>query len=112
MRRFALGRLPVGTMNRTEAAYHGYLTQLLEKGFILWHKFEAVKLRLADNTFYSPDFAVLAASGHMEMHEVKGYWMDDARVKIKVAAALYPFKFVAVKAIAKSKGGGWEREEF
>src|SRR5688572_4115510 len=97
MKRFALGRLPVGTMNRTEAAYHAYLTQLVQKGFILWHKFEAVKLRLADSTFYSPDFAVLAASGHLEMHEVKGYWMDDARVKIKVAASLYPFKFVAVK---------------
>jgi hypothetical protein len=111
-RHFALGRLPVGAMNRTEAAYHDYLTQLQQKGLILWHKFEAVKLRLADNTFYSPDFAVMSSASFLEMHEVKGYWQDDARVKIKVAASLYPFKFVAVKAIAKSKGGGWEREEF
>jgi hypothetical protein len=42
------------------------------------------------------------------MHEVKGFWQDDARVKIKVAASIYPFKFIAVK---KAKGG-WEREEF
>jgi hypothetical protein len=109
---FALGRLPVGTMNKTEAAYHDHLTQLQQKGFILWHKFEAVKLRLADNTFYSPDFAVMAASGFLEMHEVKGFWQDDARVKIKVAASLYPFKFIAIKAKAKKHGGGWEREEF
>lgn len=112
MKHFALGRLPTGTMNKTEARYDEYLTQLQQKGLILWHKFEAVKLRLADNTFYSPDFAVLSAAGFMEMHEVKGYWMDDARVKIKVAASLYPFKFVAVKEKAKKHGGGYEREEF
>jgi hypothetical protein len=112
MKRFALGRLPVGTMNRTEQRYGTYLTQLQQKGFILWFKFEAVKLRLADNTFYSPDFAVMNAAGVMEMHEVKGFWMDDARVKIKVAASLYPFKFIAVKEKAKKHGGGYETEEF
>ena len=112
MKHFALGRLKTGEMNKTEERYAAYLTQLQQKGLILWHKFEAVKLRLADNTFYSPDFAVLSAAGFMEMHEVKGYWMDDARVKIKVAAALFPFKFVAVKAQSKRDGGGWEREEF
>jgi hypothetical protein len=111
-RNFALGRLPVGTMNKTEAAYHDYLTQLQHKGLILWHKFEAMKLRLADNTFYSPDFAVLAASGLMEMHEVKGWWMEDAKVKIKVAASLYPIKFVAVRKQSKKEGGGWERTDF
>lgn len=111
-RLYALGRLPTGTMNRTEAQYEAYLTDLQHKGIILWHKFEGVKLRLADNTFYTCDFCVVASSGIVEMHEVKGYWQDDARVKIKVAASLYPFKFVAVKAIAKKHGGGWEREEF
>lgn len=112
-RLYALGRLPTGTMNRTEALYEAYLTDLQHKGIILWHKFEAVKLRLADNTFYTCDFCVVASSGIVEMHEVKGgWWADDARVKIKVAAALYPFKFVAMKARAKKNGGGWEREEF
>jgi hypothetical protein len=110
--RFALGRLPAGTMNKTEAAYAQHLDTLRHAGEVLWHKFEAVKLRLADNTFYTCDFAVLPKSGYLEMHEVKGFWQDDARVKIKVAAALYPFKFVAVTARAKKRGGGWEREEF
>lgn len=108
----ALGRLPVGTMNKTERAYSDYLAMQQAAGEILWFKFEAVKLRLADNTFYSPDFAVMGKSGVLEMHEVKGFWEDDARVKIKVAAALYPFVFVAVKVQAKKRGGGWEREEF
>lgn len=108
----ALGRLPVGALNKTETAYDAYLKEQLIAGFVLWYKFEAVKLRLADNTFYTPDFAVLPANGIFELHEVKGFWQDDARVKIKVAAALYPFRFIVVKARAKKNGGGWEREEF
>lgn len=108
----ALGRLPIGTMNKTEAAYDAHLWEQRHTGTVLWHKFEAVKLRLADNTFYTCDFAVLAQDGVLEMHEVKGFWQDDARVKIKVAASIYPFRFVAVKARAKKNGGGWEREEF
>ena len=109
---FALGRLPAGTMNKTEAAYDVHLWNERHAGSILWHKFEAFKLRLADNTFYTPDFAVLTADRLLECHEVKGFWQDDARVKIKVAAALYPLRFIAVTARAKKHGGGWDREEF
>jgi hypothetical protein len=109
---FALGRLPVGVMNKTEAAYDAHLLELERAGEVLWRKFEAVKLRLADNTFYTPDFAVLTRSCVFELHEVKGFWQDDARVKIKVAASLYPFRFIAVTARAKKHGGGWAREEF
>lgn len=114
MRRFAhaaLGRLKTGEMNKTEAAYRADLLLRLQAGEVAWFKFEGVKLRLADNTFYSPDFAVMLASGQLEMHEVKGYWQDDARVKIKVAADLYPFRFIAVRPRAKKDGGGWEIEE-
>ncbi len=108
---YALGRLPAGTMNKTEAAYDKHLWA--QRGAeILWHEFEGVKLRLADKTFYTCDFAVLPRSGVLEMHEVKGFWMDDARVKIKVAASIYPFRFVAVTARAKKHGGGWNIEEF
>lgn len=108
----ALGRLKTGTMNRTEAAYAVTLEQLKNSGSILWYKFEGVKVRLADNTFYTPDFAVMLANGQLEMHEVKGFWQDDAKVKIKVAADLYPFRFVAIKAEAKKRGGGWLVEDF
>jgi len=105
----AFGTLePASEMNKTEAAYDAHLWSLRGRS-IVWHKFEAVKLRLADTTFYSPDFAVQTISGQIEMHEVKGFWRDDARVKIKVAAALYPFRFLAV---TKEKGGGWKVEEF
>lgn len=109
---YALGRLKTGAMNKTEQAYADHLARLQHAGEILWFKFEGVKLRLADNTFYSPDFAVMMSDGRIQIHEVKGFWQDDARVKIKVAADLYPFEFVAVKAKAKKDGGGWSREEF
>ncbi|MGQ5524892.1 DUF1064 domain-containing protein [Chitinimonas sp. PSY-7] len=108
----ALGRLKVGEMNKTEAAYAQRLEAQRQRGEVIWYKFEGVKLRLADNTFYSPDFAVMAQNGQMEMHEVKGHWQDDARVKIKVAADLYPFRFIAVKPQPKRDGGGWSTEVF
>ena len=108
----ALGRLKTGQMNKTEEAYAKHLQNLQHAGQVAWYKFEGVKLRLADNTFYSPDFAVMLASGEMEMHEVKCFWQDDARAKIKIAADLYPFRFVAVKVKAKKDGGGWAVEEF
>lgn len=108
----ALGRLKTGAMNKTEAQYAALLTDHLACGVIAWFKFEGLKLRLADNTFYTADFAVMNRDGVMELHEVKGFWQDDARVKIKVAADLYPFRFIAVKPRAKKNGGGWEREVF
>lgn len=111
-RSFALGRLKVGQMNKTEAAYAAHLELLLHAKEIMWWRFEALKLRLADKTFYTADFAVMASDGVIELHEVKGHWMDDARVKIKVAAEQYPFRFRAVKAKAKRDGGGWSVEAF
>jgi hypothetical protein len=109
---FALGRLKTGEMNKTEARYDQHLWTRLYAGEILWHKFEAIKLRLADKTFYTCDFAVMTADSTLEMHEVKGFWQDDARVKIKVAASLYPFRFIAVKARTQKDGGGYEVEQF
>lgn len=109
---FALGRLKRGQMNKTEEAYRDTLNTLMQSGAVLWFKFEGLKLRLADNTFYTPDFAVMLSTGEMECHEVKGFWQDDARAKIKIAADLYPFRFIAVKPEAKKRGGGWITEEF
>lgn len=109
---YALGRLKVGQMNKTEAEYAQHLEARKTAGEVAWYKFEGVKLRLADNTFYTPDFAVMLANGEMEIHETKGYWQDDAKVKIKVAADLYPFRFIALKKKPKKDGGGWSIEDF
>lgn len=108
----ALGRLKTGVMNKTEAAYAATLDQRRTAGEVAWFKFEGIKLRLADNTFYTPDFFVMLADGALEAHEVKGYWQDDARAKIKIAADLYPLRFVAVRVRPKKEGGGWMIESF
>lgn len=105
---FALGRLKAGAMNQTEKAYGERLAMLQRAGEVAWYKFEGVKLRLACNTFYTADFFVMLANGEMEVHEVKGFWQDDARVKIKIAAELYPFRFIAVTR----KNKEWITEEF
>lgn len=108
----ALGRLKVGQQNKTEAAYEATLRARVAAGEVVWYRFEGLKLRLADNTFYTPDYAVMLASGQIECHEVKGFWQDDARAKIKIAAEAYPFRFLAVRAKAKKDGGGWDVEVF
>jgi len=111
-RSFALGRLKTGEMNKTEEAYQRELELRKISGDVSWYKFEGIKFRLADNTFYTPDFAVMLADGTMEAHEVKGFWQDDAKAKIKIAADMYPFRFIAVKVRAKREGGGFSAEEF
>lgn len=108
----ALGRMKQGERNKLESSYEKYLEERKQLGEVLWYKFESMKFRLADNCFYTPDFAVLLANGEMEMHEVKGMWRDDAKVKVKIASEEYPFRFIAVFAEAKKNGGGWRIEEF
>jgi hypothetical protein len=108
----ALGRLKTGAMNQTEATYSEYLESRRQAGEVMWFAFEGIKLRLADNTFYTPDFAVMLVSGRLQCHEVKGFWLDDARAKIKIAAALFPLEFIAVTKANKRDGGGWAFEMF
>jgi len=103
----ALGRLKTGEMNKTEAAYGAHLEARKISGEVVWYKFEGLKFRLADNTFYTPDFAVMLANGELEAHEVKGWMADDANVKIKVAADMYPIRFFIVRKQSVRDGGGW-----
>lgn len=105
---YALGRLRTGQMNSSETAYARYLEGLKHSGQVLWYKFEGLKLRLADNTFLTPDFAVMLSTNAIELHEVKGFMTEDANVKLKTAADLYPFVFKLVK---KANGGLWEIRE-
>jgi hypothetical protein len=99
-------------MNNLEAEYGQYLELLKSAGEIVWYKYEGIKFKLADKTFYTPDFAVMRSDDVLEIHEVKGFWEDDARVKIKVANNQFPFLFRAIKKRPKKDGGGWAVEEF
>ncbi len=99
-------RRQAGRMTKTEAKYAAHLEMLKHAGAIHWYAFETTKFRLADKTYYTPDFVVMTNLGEWEVHEVKGHWEDDARVKIKVAAERIPMLFIAVKA----SGDGWKFE--
>lgn len=102
----------LGQMNGTEAAYSHHLDARQASREILCYWFEAMTFRLADGCRYTPDFVVQMPDGMIEIHEVKGHWEDDALVKIKVAADLFPFRFIAVQKIAQKAGGGWAIREF
>ena len=103
MKIYALSSKPsLGKMNQTEAAYSAQLELLRRSGQIARWDFEPVKLRLADRTFYTPDFRVIDSNGAEEYHEVKGFFREDAAVKIKVAAEQHPYPFFLVK---KTKQG-------
>lgn len=112
---FALGRLKPGEMNRAEHAYAQHLELRKQAGEVLWWKFEAIKLRLADNCFLTPDFAVLLADGRFQFHDTKGarhsaVYRDDAKAKIKCAGEQFPFEFFVCFPRLKKDGGGWDVE--
>lgn len=112
---YALGRLKSGERNKTEAAYETFLEEQKQLGEVLWYKFEAMTFKLANDTRYTPDFIVMLSNGEIECREIKGskaIFMCDAKVKIKVAAEMFPFRFIAVFPIPKKLGGGWRVEEF
>ncbi len=109
---YGKGLLKTGERNKTEARYEAHLEIQKRAGHILAYAFEPEKFRLADNTFYTPDFRVMLPDGTVEFHEVKGAWaifQDDAKVKIKVASEMHPYRFIAVVPI---KGGGWDIKEY
>lgn len=92
----ALGRLPPGTMNKTETRFAEYLAMRSLAGEVLWWKFEGIRLVLAPKTSITIDFAVMVKSGELHMIDVKGslaILSDDAHAKTKIAAATFPFAF-------------------
>lgn len=80
-------------MNSTEQAYFdNFISPRISSGEYLEARYEAITFRLAPKTTYTPDFLIVTADHLIELHECKGgFTRDDARVKWKVAAALYPF---------------------
>lgn len=119
--RVARGRVrKAGETNKTEARYGEHLERRRLAGEVLWYKFEALKVRLADGTFYTSDYAVMLANGDLEIHEVKAGRIDKAsgrlialsedtsNVKTKIAAEMYPFRFILAIEAPKKVGGGFQ----
>jgi len=91
-------------LNKTERRYLGELRRL---GYP-YIGIQNITLKLADDTRYTCDFNFLDENGHLVFDEVKGFFRDDAKVKIKVAARQYRmFKF---RVVRKTKTG-WDIQE-
>lgn len=98
-------------LNKTEAAYLAHLQQRVADGKLLRVDPHPEKLRLADRTWYCPDFRVIELDGSVRFDEVKGFMRDDAAVKLKVAAELHPYRFFLVRAVGPLARGKWQIDE-
>jgi hypothetical protein len=97
-------------MNKTEKAYALALESRRRMGLIASWRYERVTLKLADDTRYTPDFWVVEPDGTTLFEEVKGFWREDAKVKIKVAAEQFPeFTF---RSVELAKNGDWHIKVF
>jgi hypothetical protein len=110
-------------MNRHEKEFSIILESGKRIGEISWWGYEAIKLRLADRTWYTPDFFVipthleffvipthleagLRVSDSPKFIEIKGFKRDDAMVKFKCAREMFPW---ASFEMWSREGGSWNR---
>jgi len=111
-----------GEMNKEEVAFAEMLQHEQHAGEVVWWAFEAVTLRLADKTTWTPDFAVLYQDGSLWLIDVKGAKKTKAgnyvpfvevqtKVKIKVAAEQFPITIATAHRLPKKAGGEWVIEE-
>lgn len=90
-------------LNKTERAYLAFIRCI---GFA-WIGVQNVTLKLGNDCRYTPDFFVINQQGHAQAREVKGFMRDDALVKLKVAARLFPW--IEFQVVRKTKNG-WEHQ--
>jgi len=98
-------------MNKTERRLSRILHFMKDQHDIRDWAFESEKFRMADKTWYTPDFRVTLPDALNLFVEVKVrkkdggiLWKDDAAVKIKTIAELQPYPFF----LAVYDPTGWE----
>lgn len=97
----------VANQNKTERLWWDHLVAGAKLGLWSWLGCKCITLKLADDTRYTPDAWALTPGGVLQAFEVKGFWRDDAKVKVKVAARQFPWiRFVVVTR----KDGMWNQE--
>lgn len=115
-------RAPEDGMSKLE---RGFLADVLEPALfradITGYRREPIKFRLAGRTWFTPDFQVwqgqriVFAGGQaiqesplkITFVEIKGFMRDDAAVKLKVAASLYP-EFHWLLITRPTRRDGWQ----
>src|SRR5690242_7508157 len=95
--------------SKTEARSAEQLLLEQRAGLIKDYKYEAVKLKLAPDTMLTLDWLVVMHDNSIQFREVKGKWFrEDGWIKLKVAAALYPWWPIY---LWKWDQGQWELRE-
>ena len=109
-------KMPRKKMTGLELEFAQVLEVEINQGYIeSWHR-EPMKFCLGAaskktnrRTWYMPDFIAVDYSGKITAYECKGFEREDDRLKLKVAAKLYPWiRWVMMKKI----NGKWDREMF
>ncbi len=135
MRRFVRGRSighKPGQMNKAEEAYAAHLADRKLRGEIADYRFESITLKIGPDCRYTADFSVLAADYTLELHEVKpgtkakdkdgnvrlnedgthvvkAFYQDTSMVKVRAAAAAFPWlRFCVAYRLGKDP---WNVEE-
>lgn len=102
-------------LNKLETEFLG----MLDRGPFSEVESQSIKFRLGGRTWYTPDFIARSVpGGDLWCFEVKGFMRDDAAVKLKVAASMYPWITWVLVTKGKlgwrccfvTKGGGLSRK--
>lgn len=97
-----------GSMGKLEKRFLDEV--ILKNPGVIWHRYEPFALRLAKGSSYTCDFAVMLEGGDIILYEIKGFWTDNARTKVKVAAEMFPLQLLGVTWDRKAKV--WVYEDF
>ena len=90
-------------MNKTERRRAIELEAMKRDGLIADWWYEQWTFKLANDTRYTPDFVIQERDGSLRAEETKGFWRDDAKVKVKLFAALFPLPI----SVLQLKDGRW-----
>jgi len=100
-----------GTMNKIESRCAQYLDLMKKMGDLKEWFFEKVTLKIGPDCRLTVDFMLVMTSGEIKFWEVKHirrgtmHSEDDSKVKMRVAAGMFPWRFYWVVPMAN---GSWE----
>lgn len=95
-------------LNKLEAAFMAHLHATMTNHH---HFAQSITFLIANGVRFTPDAVSISnLTGKWIAWETKGPVMrDDAAVKLKVAASVYPM--ITFRLVTKVKGGGWDVQE-
>lgn len=89
--------------NKTEEAFWQMQLLRVRAGEILYCYWEPFNLRFADSVYYKIDCLVVELDATITLYEVKGYFTEAGRRKVKVAARLFPYFRIIVATWPKKQ---------